>query len=176
MSKLPTDWQPLSIEALKDELEGFTDWVLCGGYSVARITGEDTRAHGDIDVGVFRSQLRDCLAVLGRERVQLCHGGNHHAWDGRTVPEEVHDIWITDREQRYWAMQVMVFDDEGEEVVYRRDRRIRWPKEFHSLEIDGIKVLNPLISVLFKTNKPSMEEKEVHDVIQLIKHMGKGSD
>jgi len=171
MKQLPTEWSPLQIEALKDELAGFSDWTLCGGHSVARITGEDTRSHGDIDVGVFRSQLSDCLNALGRDRVQLCQGGKHHAWDGGPIPDEVHDIWITDREQRYWVMQVMVYDDEGEEVIYRRDRRIRWAKRFHSIEIDGIKVLNPLITVLFKANKPTMEEKEVHDVMQLIKHM-----
>ncbi len=167
---LPTEWRPLPVAALKEELAGFPDWVLCGGYSVALTTGADTRPHGDIDVGVFRSQLKDCLNALGRERVQLCRRGTHEAWAGGEVPAEVHDIWITDRERRYWALQLMVFDDEGDRVIYRRDRRISWPKQAHSVEIGGIRALNPLVTMLFKTNKPTMEEKEVHDVMQLIQH------
>lgn len=162
----------MAVEALKVELTGFTDWVLCGGYAVARITGEDTRSHGDIDVGVFRSQLTQCLEVLGRERVQLCRDGAHVAWDGSAVPAEVHDIWITDRDRQFWVLQVMVFDDEADRVIYRRDRRISWPKVNHSIEVDGIRVLNPLVGFLFKTNKSRMEDKEVHDVMQLIKHLG----
>ncbi|MCF7687739.1 MAG: hypothetical protein K9N01_05495 [Cephaloticoccus sp.] len=172
MSALPTAWQPLSVEALKEELRGFPDWVLCGGHAVARITGEDTRPHGDIDVGVFRSQLKDCLNVLGRERVQLCRHGAHVAWEGGEVPVDVHDIWITDCEQKYWVLQVMVFDDEGDRVIYRRDRRISWPKAHHAIEIEGLRVLNPLVGFLFKTNKSRLEDKEVHDVMQLIKHLG----
>lgn len=171
MNSLPTEWRPLTLEGLKTEFAGFPDWVLCGGYAVARLTGEDTRSHGDIDVGVFRSQLTACLNVLGRERVFLCRDGTHHAWDGAEVPADVHDIWITDRAGAYWVLQVMVYDDEGDTVIYRRDRRLTWPKQYHSIELDGIKVLNPLITVLFKTNKPRLEDKEVHDVMKLIKHL-----
>lgn len=166
------EWRPLPIDALAKELAGVSDWVLCGGYSVARITGRDTRSHGDVDIGIFRSQLHACLKVLGRERVFLCIDGRHQSWDGSGVPDAVHDIWVADRECRYWVLQVMVFDDEGDRVIYRRDRRISWLKRHHSMEIDGIKVLNPLITLLFKANKPQMEDKEVHDLMQLIAHEG----
>lgn len=172
MNKLPDDWRPLPVEALSTELAGFDDWVLCGGYSVARITSRDERPHGDVDIGVFRSQLTDCLRVLGQDRVWLCRNGAHHAWDGGEVPAEVHDIWISDAEGRYWVLQIMVYDDEGDRVIYRRDHRVSWPKGCHAIEIGGIKVLNPFISFLFKTNKPQMEDKEVHDLMQLIEHAG----
>ncbi|MEO6876621.1 MAG: hypothetical protein ABI222_17540 [Opitutaceae bacterium] len=158
----------MPVAALKEELAGFPDWVLCGGYSVALITGADTRAHGDIDIGVFRSQLKDCLNALGRDRVQLCHYGAHEAWAGGEVPAEVHDIWITDRARRYWVLQVMVFDDEGGRVIYRRDQRISWAKKDHAIEVGGIRVLNPLITVLFKANKANMADKEAHDIMELI--------
>lgn len=172
MSKLPAEWRPLRVEMLKAELAGFDDWVLCGGHSVARITGRDERAHGDVDIGVFRSQLPACLHALGRERVWLCRDHAHHAWDGNDVPLDVHDIWISDRERRFWVLQVMVFDDAGDEVIYRRDRRIRWPKTCHAIEIDGVRVLNPLVTFLFKANKPNLEDKEAHDLVQLIVHAG----
>jgi hypothetical protein len=168
MAYLPSIWRPLTVEAIERELSGLDDWVLCSGHSVALIVGRDTRAHGDIDVGVFRSRLRDCLHTLGSERVFLCLRGVHCAWDGGNVPEEVHDIWIADQQREYWVLQIMVFDDDADRVYYRRDRRINWSKKSHAIEVNGIRVLNPFITVLFKVNKPALEDKEIHDIMQLI--------
>ena len=137
---------------------------------MALITGHDTRDHGDTDIGVFRSQLCDCLRVVGANRVFLCRNGAHERWSGRGVPEDVHDIWISDAEGSYWVLQVMVFDDEGDAVIYRRDRRIRWSKKHHSVSISGLRVLNPFITFLFKTNKTALEEKEIHDLVKLIEN------
>ena len=36
------------------------------------LLGRHTRTHGDIDIGVFRSQLIECLHAIGAERVFLC--------------------------------------------------------------------------------------------------------
>lgn len=172
MRSLPAAWRPLLVDSLKRELAGFDNGVLCGGWSVVRITGSDTRAHGDIDIGVYRSELETCLVVLGRDRVFLCRDGGHHPWDGAKGPAIVHDIWITDGDCRYWVMQIMVFDDEGDRVIHRRDRRISWSKRHHAVVIDGMKVLNPLITFLFKASKPQMEDKEGHDLMRLIAHAG----
>ena len=38
----------------------------------------------------------------------------------------------------------------------------------HAIEVNGIRVLNPFITVLFKVNKPALEDKEIHDIMQLI--------
>ena len=62
----------------------------------------------------------------------------------------------------------MVFEDEGEKVIYRRDRRICWSKESHSFKIGDVRVLNPLITFLYKANKTKMNEKEVMDIMALI--------
>jgi hypothetical protein len=70
--------------------------------------------------------------------------------------------------REYWVLQIMVFDDDADRVYYRRDRRISWSKKSHTIEVDGIRVLNPFITVLFKLNKPVLEDKEIHDIMQLI--------
>ena len=173
MSLLPEKWRPLALDKIQDELPGFENWVLCGGYSVALWTGVDTRSHGDIDIGVFRSELAACLNVIEPERVFICMRGSHCPWDGGEVPQEVHDIWIADRTKKHWVLQIMVCDDEDERVFYRRDRRLSWAKEHHSIEAGGIRVLNPFVTLLFKANKTTLEVKEVHDVMQLI---AKGSE
>src|SRR5438552_5325066 len=130
----PTDWKPIAVKNLQTELGTFRNWTLCGGYSIDRWVGRKTRSHADTDIGVFRSELRECLEGIGQTRVYLCSPpGTHVMWNGNDVPESVHDIWITDRSKKHWICQIMVFDDEGDQVYYRRDRRIRWSKASHSI-------------------------------------------
>ena len=166
---LPQHWKPLAISDLQSHLGQFTDWVLCGGYSIDLLLGTETRKHGDIDIGVFRSQLVTCLRAIGTDRVFLCQPQDRRvAWNGSSIDAAVHDLWISDRSHKYWCMQIMVFDDEGEAVFYRRDRRIQWSKSNHSISVGSIRVLNPMITFLYKANKAMMEEKEITDICTLI--------
>ena len=167
--RIPSRWKPVALPELQRHIGSFTEWTLCGGCSLDLILGRQIRAHGDIDIGVFRSQLMACLRSIGREQVFLCSPpGTLTAWDGKAVAAAVHDIWISDPLRKHWLLQIMVFDDEREKVLYRRDRRISWPKSSHSLKIGDVRVLNPLITFLYKANKPDMEEKEVMDIMALI--------
>ena len=52
--------------------------------------------------------------------------------------------------------------------VRRRDQRIHWSKASHSIDAAGIRLLNPFITMLYKSNKNQMEDKEVADIITLI--------
>jgi aminoglycoside 6'-N-acetyltransferase I len=167
--RIPTSWKPLAVSELPHQFGGFSEWVLCGGLSVDVILGRQTRPHGDIDVGVFRSQLTECLQAIGQERVFLCQpSGTHVQWDGAAVDAEVHDIWISDASREHWQMQIMVFDDEGDAVYYRRDRRMHWPKGSHAVVVGSIRVLNPLITFLYKVHRSKMEEKDIADAVALI--------
>ena len=166
---VPIEWKPAAIHELQRHLGGFTDWTLCGGCSLDLIVGRKTRSHTDIDVGVFRSQLVTCLHAIGKDQVFLCRPvGSRVLWDGSAIDPGVHDIWISDRDRKRWLMQIMVFEDDGDRVFYRRDPRISWPKWSHSSSIDGLEVLNPLITFLYKANKLKMDEKDVMDIITCI--------
>jgi hypothetical protein len=168
-SEIPELWKAADISEIQSHLGSFRDWVLCGGHSLDFLLGRKTRTHEDIDIGVFRSQLLECLHGIGAERVFLCQPpGKQTKWNGLAVPDAVHDIWICDRQQRHWCLQVMVFDDEGDEVFYRRDRRIHWSKASHSIAVAQVRILNPLITFLYRANKPLLLEKEVEDIVALI--------
>jgi hypothetical protein len=165
----PTDWKPVAIQEVQLHLGKFTDWILCGGCSLDVILGKQIRPHGDVDIGVFRSQLEACLRSIGTEQVFLCSPpGGKVVWDGSAVDAAVHDIWISDPLREHWLMQIMVFDDEGERVFYRRDRRISWSKRSHSFKIRNVNVLNPIITLLYKANKPKIEDKDISDIVALI--------
>ena len=168
MKPLPEIWKPLRLEDLSGICGKFKNWILCGGHSVAVYTGSDTREHGDVDIGVFRSELNECLSAIGPDVVYLCVNGGHVAWNGDLVPESVHDIWVCDKERNNWILQIMVYDDDGDLVFYRRDRSISWSKESHSIPVGDIRILNPFITFLFKSNRKGLEAKEKHDLMKLI--------
>lgn len=103
---------------------------------------------------------------MQQERVFLC--GPLRPWDGGAVPPDVHDIWVTDEAGRCWALQIMVYDDEGDEIVYRRDTRVRWAKAHHTLTVDGVRILNPFVTLLFKCNGREIQDKDASDLRVLI--------
>ncbi len=166
----PTDrWLSLPLNEIQNSLGEFTGWVLCGGRSLDWLLGTETRSHGDTDVGVFRSELADCLRSLEQRRVYLCDPpGQLVAWKGEPVPEHVHDIWITSSDLSHWEIQLMVYDDSDGSVSYRRDPRIHWPREAHAITVRKIRILNPLITLLFKLHRRELQEKDCRDVAHLI--------
>jgi hypothetical protein len=159
-------WRPVSVGEIPSILGDFEDWCLCGGHSVDLLVGRKTRDHGDIDIAVLRSGLSACLSNLGPGQVFLCNP--LRAWDGKPVPPEVHDIWIADKEGECWILQIMIFEDDGDDVVYRRDPRISWSKNSHSIRIGGVRILNPAITQLFKCNQSEMQDKDAKDIRVLI--------
>lgn len=162
-------WQPLPVPEIQSAFGDFDKWVLCGGRSIDWILGTATREHDDTDVGVFRSDVVPCLNLIERSRVYLCDPpGQLSAWDGTTIPPHVHDIWITNKDRNHWAIQLMVYDDNADTVRYRRDPRITWPKSQHAITIRGIRVLNPMVTALFKLHRHDLQEKDCLDICTLI--------
>lgn len=168
MATLPSQWNPAAVDEIQSICGEFEDWVLCGGHSVSLLTGENRRPLGDIDIGVFRSQAVECLRSIGQEKVFLSANKTLIPWDGTAVPDEIHDIWIADPATNEWVLQVMIYDDDENRVYYRRNRSISWSKDSHSLMKNGIRILNPFVTFLFKSNRANLEEKEVDDLIHLI--------
>ena len=165
MTPLITDWQPTEVEAIQKHLGAFRNWCLCGGKSLDWLVGRTTRDHGDTDIGVLRSDLLSCLRQVGARRVFLCRPpGSLAPWDGSNVPDAVNDIWVTDPTGQHWVLQIMIYEDTGDQVVYRRDPRIRWTKTQHAFLVRGIRVVNPVVTLLFKLNKANLEEKDCRDV------------
>jgi aminoglycoside-2''-adenylyltransferase len=162
-------WTPLRLDEIQPLLGDFERWCLCGGVSIDLLLGRKTREHGDTDIGVFRSNLDECLTAIGRARVFLCDPpGELAAWHGEAVPERVHDIWIADADGEHWVLQILVFDDDETHVYYKRDRSIRWSKASHTQQVDGRPVLNPLITFLHKSHRDLHEPKDLEDLRRLV--------
>jgi hypothetical protein len=169
--KIPeyTNWNPLKLKEIQTEIGEFYEWCLCGGESVDLIVGKKTRKHGDIDIGVFRSDLIRCLTEIGNDRVFLADPPGHlKQWDGEVVPANVNDIWIASATLDSWVLQILVYSDDEENVYFKRDENIHWNKANHTCEIGGYQILNPFITVLYKSSRATIESKDAHDICLLV--------
>lgn len=162
-------WSVVRPTEIQDELGTFKNWCLCGGWSLDWLLTRRTRSHGDIDIGVFRTELGACLRELDPKRVFLCDPpGEFMGWVGGTISERVHDIWVTNRERSAWAIQIMIYDDHGDDVTYRRDPGLRWRKRDHSVRLRGMNVLNPMVTLLFKAHGRELRDQDRADIALLI--------
>jgi len=149
MHPLINSWQSLPIPDIQSSLGNFTNGVSCGGWSIDWILGRTTREHGDTDIGVFRSDLINCLNSIDQRRVYLCDPpGELNAWDGEAVPERVHDIWITSAEYDHWTIQLMIYDDAEETVVYRLLPRFRDQSDILECFLTKLQQISSAVSLL----------------------------
>ena len=159
-------WRPYDLSEIIQTLSDNNNWILCGGHSVDLWLKKETRKHSDIDIGVFRSDLKVILDELKDHEVYLCDPpGSHRKYDG-IVPERVFDIWIA--KSGWWVFQIVVFDDIGDMVVFKRNRDIKWHKKIHYVTVGGVRILNPAISLLYKITDKQPEKKTVMDICNII--------
>lgn len=161
-------FQPLLPEELKSLLKGFSDWGLAGGWSLDWLMNSSLRSHNDTDIAVLRRDIPACLEALSHFHVYLCVGDSElHLWDGSAIACEVHSLWI--KRGNTPVLQILVFDEINGMVSYRRDLRIGWPVDSMFVECRGLRLLNPMITVLFKLHGRSIGSKDCVDVSALIK-------
>jgi len=164
-----SQWNPIEPSRLDELLKGFSNWCLAGGQSIDCLLGRTTRTHEDTDIALLRSDLLDCLKCFNQNQVFLCTGkGSLSAWQGQSIPTEIHSLWILDGPS--FILQILVFDCEDGQIFYRRDRRIHWPVDQLYTIHHGMRLLNPMITILFKLHGRELLPKDCHDITELIGH------
>lgn len=160
-------WTPLTptgAEALFRDFPG--TWCIAGGWAIDLFAGGEPRPHADIDFQIGRHslpllhrQLPGWLLYAADEDVTL--------WEEATpFPPDVCDIWCR-RPGQPWAFQFMVVELTDREWVFRRDARIRGPRDSMILWVDGLPVLAPEIQLLYKSKLPNRpkDERDFHHAL-----------
>jgi len=169
-------WQPCAVGEVQSILGDFTKWYLCGGESLDLLVGRRTREHADIDIGVYRSDLVECLSSI-RGVVYLCDPpGEAQRWDGQPIENHVNDIWIAAPDESSWLLQILIYTDHEDTVVFKCDETMKWSKVDHTIEVDGISILNPAITLLYKASRGSLEAKDAIDISTIIEWYGSEKD
>lgn len=152
------DWDPLTPAELAPLMNGFPDpWWVVGGHAIEAFTGI-RRFHEDIDLVVFA----DSVPAL---RAQL--GSTYHLWsnDGGTFRIIDHEhpeplaplaqIWMRVDARSPWKVDCIVNPraDDGRWRSRRHDDLVADLDDVTWVAGDGIRYLNPEVSLLFKAKQ-----------------------
>jgi hypothetical protein len=157
-------WDPLSPGAAARLLAGCpARWWIAGGWAIDLLAGRATRPHGDLDVLVLRADQHLVRRHLWEWDLQAADPPGHlRRWPvGETLPAAVHDIWCRLHPSAPWSLQLMLDDTDGDDWVYRRDRRIRRP--IGSLagraSTPDMPVLSAEVQLLYKSRTPRPKDE-----------------
>ena len=169
------NWNPYTVNELSKNLGGLTGWFLDGGYSLELIIGEDSREHGDIDIGAFfqnaKSLFSEILA-LGYQ-IFIANKGNLETYYESEFSESNHNYWVSDGES--FRFQILLYKLNDGKVFFRRNKEVTWPETAFLIERDGMKIVNPLITYAFKVTTSSVEEKDLIDISLLLNWVAKNA-
>lgn len=146
-------WQPLSLTQVADIFANapFT-WGLGGGYAVEQFLGTSIRAHGDIDVVVYRDEQLEAQRWLPDWCLYAADPpGTLRAWSANEyLPYGIHDIWGHRTDARAWQLQLMLVEVEEDEWWSRRDATIRGRRDDLIVVYNGMPCVRIEVQLLYK--------------------------
>lgn len=169
-----TNWQPISLDDVAAIFQGYPGrWWLAGGWAIDLFAGEPFRDHSDIDADILRSDKHLIHDVLPGWEIYACQYPGVQGirlWSrGESLPDVVHDLWCRPAPDAPWALQLMLLDDEGDDWIYRRDRRIRGAIDTLTVKKNGMPLLAPEVQLLFKSrgHRPK-DKRDFHRALPLL--------
>lgn len=158
-------WNPLSVDELNKALRELKcDWLIAGGFAIDLFIGKETRKHDDIDILINREDQKNLHEALPDWELFVADPpGSLRQWDkGEFLAKGIQDIWCRKNSNDAWRFQIMLFDSQNGEWIFKRNENIH--KDLNSIYIiknNGIKILAPEIQLLYKAN--SIREKDQMD-------------
>ena len=149
-------------------------WLIAGGWALDLFIGRETRAHGDLDICVFRGDEDAARSHLVGWELFIADAGALTRWeDGQPFPTDRHAIWARQAGRDHWQIEIAVEPRVGTRWSYRRDPSIG----AHVADIgrrtsDGIPYLRPDIVLLYKSSTPRALDET--DLITVLPHLDPG--
>ena len=160
---------PTDAVALLSELRA--PWWIAGGWALDLYLGRATRAHKDLDVGIFRKDAQSQLAALRDWDVFEARNGVLSPLSAGDSPgADVNSLWCKRTSASHWELELMLDNSEGEEWVFRRDARIAHPiSSAIRRNPQGIGYLAPEIQLLYKARATRPQDQADFD--RVIPHL-----
>ena len=162
-------WEPLAPQQVAELLRGVdVPWWIAGGWALDLFAGRQTRAHGDIEISVFRgdeAKVRERLK--GWEFFIADTGTLTPLRDDEALPPASHALWCRERGRDAWQLEILVEERDGERWVYRRDPRIGANvRDLGRFNNYGIPYIRPDVQLLYKSK--SSRGVDESDLIALL--------
>lgn len=128
-------------------------WWVAGGWALDLHLGQVTRAHKDLDIGIWRKDAALVLAALrGWQFFEAKGGVLTPVVAGQAPRAEVNSLWGKRVNAPQWELELMLDESDGEFWRFRRDPRITRLLSRAILRTpQGIAYLAPEIQLLYKS-------------------------
>jgi hypothetical protein len=145
-------WEVRTPRDAADFLRGYPgEWWIAGGWANDAFTGF-SRAHGDLDIGIPRTEAEQFIGFVGATLDVWAAAGSLTPLprDGSTVPDDCGNLWLRASGADPWEYDVLLEDVHKETWVYKRAPHISRPLKHCLWSRDGITYLRPEIQLLLK--------------------------
>ncbi len=158
------NWEPFSKFQLKELLLDLDCWFLAGGESIDHFFGKKSREHDDLDIGVFYDDLPELIGCLEAHglTVWACIEGELAKYNFDDLPEKVHNFWVSD--DTAYRFEILTYRTNDAGVIFRRNTDIIWERSAFTVEVDGFRVLSPMVSYAFKITSSDVRAKDLEDI------------
>jgi hypothetical protein len=148
-----TLWNPLSVAEVQYIFRNAPfAWGLAGGYAVEQFLGTPIRAHGDIDIVVFRDDQRQLYQWLNDWQLFAADPpGTLRLWAATEwLAFGIHDIWAYQSDAQAWQLQIMLLEADGDEWFSRRHPMIRGSRHDLLVNYHQVPCIRIEVQLLYK--------------------------
>lgn len=167
------EWDPLSVEEVKNVFAPFAQpWWIAGGWAIDLFLKRQTRHHEDIDILIRRSDQLNLQEALREWDLWAADPpGTLRPWRrGEFLGKGLQDIWGRKSSRDPWQFQIMLFDTDDEDWIFKRDESIRRTlTSITLLDSVGNKYLAPEVQLLYKSK--SLRPKDQQDFENTLPHL-----
>lgn len=144
-------------------------WFIAGGWAIDLFMGEETRAHKDIEIAIFRKDQQNLKAYLKEWNFKKVIKSEFHNWGDEFLELPIHEIHATNKLNGD-KIEVLLNETKDNDWKFRRDLRISSPlNSVWSYSETGIPYLNPEIVLLYKAK--NTREKDHQDFNTVKDHL-----
>jgi len=142
-------------------------WWIAGGWALELYLAKVTRAHKDLDVGIFRQDAKILRAALPDwDFFEAKSGVLSPLAMGDAPRADVNSLWCKRTNASQWELEVMLDRADGDVWVFRRDGRITYPlSSAIRRNPEGIACLAPEIQLLYKARATRPEDQADFDLV-----------
>jgi hypothetical protein len=140
-------------------------WWIAGGWALDLFLGKVTRAHKDLDIGIFRGDASAVVAALPDwEFFEAKDGVLSALAPGASPRAQVNSLWGRRKNAAHWEIELMLDESAPESWVFRRNARITRPLSRAILRNrEGIAYLAPEIQLLYKARATRAQDQADFD-------------
>ncbi|MFF2008586.1 nucleotidyltransferase domain-containing protein [Streptomyces sp. NPDC058195] len=161
-------WRP---EQIAERLRGIdTPWCVAAGWALDLFRGEQSRAHGDLEIAAPAADFPEIRARFPDHVFDAVGSGRIWEAAGAEVLAATHQTWARDPASGQFLFDVFREPHEGALWICRRDPELRLPyDEVIGHTPDGIPYLLPELVLLFKAKAARPKDQaDFHGVLPLL--------